>query len=416
MSYKDDFLASLDGVPFFTERHTTVVGRRTAKYRLPFEDRGVAHLDLGRAPREFKIKAFLLEISAATLRSQRDALLKVLESPGSKLLVHPVYGRVKVVIDDKIALTESTAEGGQCEIDFEATESRDTVESTPRPDTKSTTVAAARTVRIAAGNSFEKRFSIADLPDFVGVSNLAVLDDVIRGLTDLNQVVGSVLAVPANFAAQINRISLEAATLINTPRLCYNTVDATIASVIDSVRNVTGRNRKGLGSLSSVAVAASALGEDTAEPSDLDTPSRNQERLNRSTMLIAMRASALAAAAETAANSTYTSSTEANEILQTLTDLIGNLSDNAIDGVEPDVEVFDALRDLLAALTAQLSIVAGALKDLTVYSSVDTLPALVIAYNLYGDATRVDELLERNPAVVHPNLVPGKLELEVLAP
>ena len=42
------------------------------------------------------------------------------------------------------------------------------------------------------------------------------------------------------------------------------------------------------------------------------------------------------------------------------------------------------------------------------------MPALVAAYNLYGTATRADEIVSRNH-VRHPGRVPGQTQLEVLS-
>jgi prophage DNA circulation protein len=41
-----------------------------------------------------------------------------------------------------------------------------------------------------------------------------------------------------------------------------------------------------------------------------------------------------------------------------------------------------------------------------------TLPALVVAHRVYGDATRADEIVSRN-RVRHPGFVPGGIALEV---
>lgn len=415
MSYENEkYPGSYRGVPFFTQGHSTQVGRKVAIYRLPFESRGVAHLDLGRAPRRFKIRAILLETPTNSLRDQRDAFVAALETEGAGLLVHPIYGRVNVVTEDNITITESTADGGKIEIDFEAIEAREEATATSRPDVKATSINAARKLRVEAGTTFAKNFSL-NVPDFVAASNLAVLDNVVDGLTDLNAIVGSALAVPAHFAAQIDRIAQQTATLLNTPGLLYNTIDATLASLMQSFNTVSGRNRRGVGSLLEVTVSASALGAST-EAGAGDTPSRIAERSNRANMLIAMRSSALAAAAETAANASYDSANEAREVLDGLVSALTGLSDYTVDGVEPDVTVYDALRDLIAALTAQLTAVAGSLSELTTYTPPDTLPALVVAYGLYGDANRADEILARNPHIVHPLFVPGRVNLEILTP
>lgn len=416
--------ASIGGVAFHVQGHTTTVGRKVAIYRLPFDSKGVVSRDMGRAPRKFQIRAVLLQnditqqqYDEATFRFHRQQLLDVLESEGPKLLVHPVYGRVNVVIEDNVSITETTEDGGKISIDFECWEHREFAKSgvATRPDTKSNVINKAQALREVAGDSFESRFSI-DVPDFVSASNLAVLDTIIAELTKVNAVIGSALAVPAHYASQLTRIAEQTATLIGTPTLLYNTVDATIAQVVAAINLVAGRNRRGIGSLQEVTVSMSALGFDTAEPADIDTPSRDLERANRAALLVAMRASGLGSVAEAAAEAEYDSSDEALEILTTLVDALGNLSDNTITGIEPDAETYDAIRDLISALTDHLKSVAGALPELTTYTPAEAMPALVLAYQLYGDATRADEILERNPHIVNPNLVPAGEPLEILAP
>jgi len=421
MNYQlESFPCTLDGVFFHVRGHTTTMGRKTAIYRLPFESRGVAHRDMGRAPREFSIDAFILErppnpsgSQPPSLRDQRDRLIKVLEAPGRKLLVHPIYGRVYVVTDGVTSLVESTEQGGLIEIKFNAIEARDEIEQTPRPDAKATSELEARKLRTVAGEALLRDYSI-DVPDFVNASNLEVLDIIIDDLTDMNAVIGHALAVPAHYAAQIERIANEASMLLNLPGLLYNVVDATIASVVQSINTVKGRNRRGIGSLQEVVVLSSALGASSEEPAAIDTPSRDAERNNRAQMLIAVRASALSSATMAAANSTYASADEARSMLKTIQDALANLSDNAITGVEPAVEVFDAIRDLSAAISQYLGEIAANLADVTTYTTADTVPMVTIAYHLYGDATRFEEMLERNPQVVHPMMVPGRTTLEVL--
>lgn len=416
-------IASFRGEPFRVQSHTITVGRKTAIYKLPFESAGVASRDMGRAPRRFSIQALLLQSDVGlirgghTVREFRNRLLNALEYEGPGMLVHPEYGRTLVVIEDNISITESTEEGGRVTIDFTCWESRDDAKSLrgTKFDTKANLLNNVSALRDAAGISFVSDF-LNDLPDFAAVTNLAVLDTIVNDLTKVNQKIGSALDVPAHFASQISRIAEQTYQLINTPQKLYNSLDALIANIVAAVNLVTGRNRTGVGSLSEVISSMAALGVDTDEPPDIDTPSRDGERSNRANLLIAFRASGLASAAAAAAEATYTSADEANEILQTLVDAVSELSDNTISGIEPAPEVYDALRDVLSALTNHLKSVAGALPELTTFTPAETLPLIVIAYQLYGDATRFDEILARNPQIVNPNLVPAGEPLEILAP
>ena len=69
---------------------------------------------------------------------------------------------------------------------------------------------------------------------------------------------------------------------------------------------------------------------------------------------------------------------------------------------------------LRAALSTDLRTRALAMPNLTEYTPQATLPAVVIAHRLYGDATRADEICVRNN-VRHPGALRGGMALEVLS-
>lgn len=421
MSYLDERLpASFRGIPFLVETHTTQVGRKTAIYDLPFESAGVAHLDLGRKPRKYKLKALALEGHLGvqvSLRAQRDALVAAFETPGAGLLIHPVYGRKSVVIVGEVTLVESTESGGKIEIECEFQEARDAAAPLPLPEPKAAMVKKAQQLRAAAGTALQAGF-LVHVPDFVAASNIRTLDSALTDLQRLNGLVGAALAVPTHVGNQIEAIANSAAALFHAPQAVYNSIDTAIAQMHQSVLTVLvalGGSRGGLVTPDSLVVASASIGALSVEPTGT-TPDRIAERENHARLLIALRASALGNAAETVANLTFTSANDARNMLLTLTDALDTLADNQIAGVEPDQPIFEALRDLIAATVARLSTVAGTLAELTTHTPVATVPAIVVAFNLYGDATRVDEVLARNPQVVHPMFALGRDPLEVLAP
>lgn len=80
-------------------------------------------------------------------------------------------------------------------------------------------------------------------------------------------------------------------------------------------------------------------------------------------------------------------------------------------------DIFDdatatALFEARTAVVADLQTRGAALADVTTVQYRAPMPALVIAYRLYGDATRAGDVLARNNLVPHPGFMP--LELEVL--
>jgi len=76
--------------------------------------------------------------------------------------------------------------------------------------------------------------------------------------------------------------------------------------------------------------------------------------------------------------------------------------------------VYASLVDLRAAVSEDLRTRAVALPGLISHTPQTTLPALVVAHRLYGDATRADEITVRNDAR-HPGALRGGIALEVLS-
>jgi prophage DNA circulation protein len=409
--------ASFRGVKFFVKSHKTAVGRKTAIYDLPFNDNGAATLDLGRRPRKYKISAVLIETPDSSLREQREALVAALETRDPGLLIHPVYGRKQVVAQGEIDLIESTDNGGVLEVEFEFIEAREKPGAAPKPSPKADMISKARKLRTDAGTTMSGGF-LTNVPDLVAASNLRTLDEVLTDLTRINQLVGAALAVPTHFAHQITAITNQAAELLNTPQALYNTLDSLFAELLQAVRTITDASvtsAGGLVTLDSITVALAALGSDAPTPVG-ETQTRIDERTNHALLLQTLRASALGSLAETVAETTFSAANDARNVLQTLTDALASVSDEPIADIEPEQQLVESLRDVAASSVVRLGSVAGTLAELTTYTPPTTLPAIVVAYNLYADATREDEILERNPHVVHPLFAPGRTDLEILAP
>jgi prophage DNA circulation protein len=78
-----------------------------------------------------------------------------------------------------------------------------------------------------------------------------------------------------------------------------------------------------------------------------------------------------------------------------------------------DDAVYQALMDLRAAVVADITARGANLARIVTLRQPGTLPALVVAHRLYGDAARAEEIVARN-ALRHPGFVPGGRDLQVL--
>ncbi len=407
---------SIGGVKFFTVRHSTTVGRREGLYEIPFDDKGAASIDLGRAARKYQIDAVLLGDDA---EAQADKLLKVIEKKGPKLLVHPRFGSGNVVCGKDVEFTEDTDATNQVTISFRCTEHREPAAKTPALGalTRPALAKASADLGSAIGDAFEAGLSANDLvDDFVNAANIEVLDEILGDLQDINADITAVLSAPGAIAGKIDAISRELSELIQSPRKLFDAIDGAMLLLAQAARRILpGSASDSIGSVERAALAMSALGSGAAPIPDFDTPSRAVQRSNQAAIQLNMRSNGLRHMAEAAADddSNYDSSTQAKRIARSM----AGAMDSVLESTENDQELAPSVRRAMirmrTATQRHIAAKAGLLPELTQYTPGETLPACVIAYGLYGDSDRASEIVARN-GIEHPGFVPGGIALEVL--
>ncbi len=119
------------------------------------------------------------------------------------------------------------------------------------------------------------------------------------------------------------------------------------------------------------------------------------------------RRSAMASIALACADYQPASSTEANAMIRQIADLLDAETLVAADTGQD--ATYQALRDIRAAVVADLSARSASLPELITARVPGNLPSLVLAYRLYGDATREPGLVAR-ANVSHPGFMPASFE------
>ncbi|KJS76766.1 MAG: hypothetical protein JL55_17690 [Pseudomonas sp. BICA1-14] len=149
------------------------------------------------------------------------------------------------------------------------------------------------------------------------------------------------------------------------------------------------------------------------------TPARAQQATNQAAIYTLIERAAVAEAARLAtgrpldtAGSTLPGLTYNNreEAVDTRDVLVAELDRQQL---QASPERYRALAGLTTALVTDLNRRSASLAPLTRFTPGATMPALVIAHRLYGDASRAGEIVARN-RVAHPGFVPGGQALEVL--
>jgi hypothetical protein len=250
----------------------------------------------------------------------------------------------------------------------------------------------------------------------------STLDETNRSLTRLNAKIGTWLEAPGQLAAQIDRISQNTATLINTPELLFAALDGFFENVCASIARVSNAATKpGI----AAQVQHSAMGRALRGFGDMDanlrpvpavaTPTRQTQRENRADIVRALKALAYANLASALGELPPESRREAKDLAGKLAAALSDLADADTAGVEASAALYQALK-ALAAEVARLQDTAGSEGVVQLAPLPDTLPAAVLAFRIWGDSERVDELLARNKHILHPGAIAAGERVEVLDP
>jgi prophage DNA circulation protein len=410
MTWRDridpDLRGSYRGVEFFVERADTTGGRRWLVHEYPRRDVPYAE-DMGRRAKEWRLTLF---VAGDDYDRQRDKLIEALDAPGSATLVHPYLG-TKVAVASEVRFSESTRQGGVCE--FEVTFAEDGLQGEPTlsVDTQREVQRAAVVVEAEAEQDFARRWNI----DLAGWSS-AIERDLAAVIDGLNQVVGdvsdqiaSVIRSPANIAGMLaggyNRLRNAVKRPVNALEL-YSGDSALSMGSAGRLRTPAGTPARAVRMLlavgisgDSVAGTAAGAAEDAQRASNIQAANQLNGRLAAST------------AARVVADADWLSRQDAEAAGRDALALI----DHTMETAEPiSDDMYNALVALRAALSADLRARALAMPNLTQYTPQATLPALVVAQRLYGDATRADEICLRNN-IRHPGALRGGMALEVVS-
>ena len=391
--------ASFRGVPFKVKSTDGQVGRRTVSHEYPGKDVPYVE-DMGRRAREYSIEAFV--IGDDYMRA-RDALIAALEQSGPGELVHPYHGRLKVAVPNG-RWSQSPDEGGMARFSITFQETGDIVQPTVRADTQGGVEVAADAAAAASELDFGGAFTVDKLPEFVGAG---ALGNIAAVLDKVSAVASSMLtdtAVMPDFIRQLSTMSGQASSLIRTPYSLANN----LFSQISRLRAIALKPADAWRSLYALNDFGSA-GSATAFPSiPASTPARIRQANNQTAITTLVQRAALIEAARASSAIEFTSYDEA---LATRDILVERLDNTASTAPDP---VYFTMTDLRVAVIKDITARGADLSRIVRYTPRGTLPALVLAHQLYGDAARADEIVARN-RIPHPGFVRGGQALEVLA-
>lgn len=394
MAWRDEWqTASFRGVEFRFRSAGASLGRRNVIHKYPQRD-DVYPEDMGRKAREYTIEAFVI---GDNYMAWRDRLEAACEQAGPGELVHPTRGRKMVVIQDCRA-NETIDAGGMASYSLAFIEAGANINPSVRVDTPSVIDAAGDNAIIAINEDFGDGFSVEDLPDFVELDAGAIIEGALGDVLTAAKGMLPDMDVLPDFTRQAAAVLGKLTGLMRLPTDLAGTLTGQISGL------------RGLGTSPLNAFKALArLFDFDSDSSSVarTTPSRIQQSNNRTAIQALVRRAALVEAAKASARIEYASRNEAIAARDELAERLEAEAETA-----PDT-VYFALTDLRVAIVKDISARSANMASLTSYTPNATLPAIVLAYQLYEDPERAEEIIARNQ-VRHPGFVPGGQQLEVL--
>lgn len=414
MGWRDNYRpASFRGAAFFVTTADSSHGRRqavheTAQRDIPYTE------DLGRKSREFGITGYLLgkEYDVA-----REELIKVCEQAGPGVLVHPYRGELTVVCRG-LNVSETSDEGGKCTLTMTFLEAGEASYPSAKVDTVNAISAKAGEVTEAGKENFVSDFLTKGYPSFVAEAATSQIQGLSDFLSSPEFIVSSDIQAVSDYYDKVKSIGSDAFDLIQKPfEFADQVVDA-----ISSIRSAFGSSAFGMLMSLYNQYFSSSGGSSSSK-----TPSRQQVVTNTSAVAGLVRQAAISQAAVAAVvtqttedvSSGGTKTTSAptkydsyEAAIAVRTELADSL-DQESETTNSDL-VYVAVTDLRTAVVQAVPDPEQDLPRLATFAPRQTLPSLVVAYQLYGDASRAEDIVTRNDPR-RPGFLTGGQQLEVLA-
>ena len=422
---------SFRGVPFGVVSSGLGGGRRIALHTSPGRDEPWAE-DMGRAPRVFRLRGFLLEDDLVYLGGpvelQRALLTAALEKSGSGLLTHPTAGIVNVSVRTFSISEELDAQRrSSVEVEF--------VESGKR---SFPTILSASSGLLTAANLCKVALAV----DGVRLIAAAVSagdrrSDISSAATTwTGQVAGlgndatALHRLAAQLPGQYGRFAAGANAGLQGLRATPFTATTTIADLVgiasaDRVAIATASAAVGAAidgaDLSNpttipaaIAALVDALYAACADPADairllIEVLTFTPLGYTESASAVAGMFQRAAAAALTTAVGDYqpSSADDAMALMIRVAALLDDLATEAAD--DGDDDSFNALRAARVSVVKDLRARGGSLAQITTFTTGRPLPSLNLAQRLYRDATRADQMVGQ-VACIHPLFMPTSFQ------
>lgn len=387
MAWRDKLQpASFRGVPFFVDGDDATFGRRTVVHEYPQRDKPWAE-DMGRATREYSLQAFVV---GPDYMAARDKLLQAIEQPGAGQLVHPFYGQLVVSIKD-FRVSHRREDGGMAAFQITFVEAGELAFPQAKDRARSLVGRAADSLQAGSLADFTSKFTVDGFPQFLSDAAIATATDVVGTATKALRYVqnpGALLdlVVDVTGVADPGSLGSRLQGLFASGTALYRAASSMFPS---GQAAYYGDHARGALDLYYLLPHSTATGR---------TASRRQQIVNANALNGIVRRQCLVQAAGAASLMPALVYDDVADIRQRLAAAIDAELMQAPDAL------LGSLQDMRAASHKDLTERARGSARLRVVTPQLPVTAAALAYDLYEDAARGDEIVQRN-RVPHPAFI-----------
>ena len=369
--------ASFRGVPFFYDSTGIDGGRRTQTHEFAYRDKPYTE-DLGRKAQEIPIEAYVLGDDYMTAR---DNLLKACNEEGPGELVHPYYGSIQVNCQ-VISVRESTSEGRIARISLQFIEAGEKFFPDSSPDRSAAVTSAAEKLNKSSAEDFARTFTIEGALEYIGAQAVA---DIVNFI--------DAFSWPEN-----EDLKTSVPTLLRQTETLAQAIQGVLSELTENETETEKNNAL------KTLIEACNYGNRISNTSGSATQARLTSNNNAIVDLI--RQSAASAAAEVAIDTDFKTRNEAETVRDKIADSLDRQSE-----ITESTPLYISLTNMRSALVQ--AIPEEGLPELISVAVNHPVPSLVLAYELYEDALKGDEIVTRN-RIRHPGFI-GPAEVQVVS-
>lgn len=408
MNWRDRLLpASFRGVGFWIDQAKTPVGRKGQLHEYPQRDLPYFE-DLGQQAKIHDITAFIV---GADCLEQRDKLLKALEA-GSGELVHPWLGRLQVKVGE-CDMTHTRQDGGLVTFALKFYPDKPLPFPTATVSTQKVLLAKADTLLGSAVARFEQAMTLIKAAR-IGIANLRnsltgvyeVIKEQLKPLIEqyrqITELVKAVKELPKEVAAEFKGLLGDIKELKAFAKEGYRGVIADVSQQLEAIRKADAPKITTGKDTNAAAQAMADLVQDTL------LVKVAQWVASMPVASPAVKLLSTPSVAHQADRPVTRQEVPVTEEMKALQKAVGAAIDPMLDKAHP--KHHQAINDVKEALLAHLKAVASSGVRQVSKSFQESLPALVVAYRQFADATRVTEVTQSN-AMNHPGFAPNDVKV-----